>query len=196
MTESPGPDQYDDVNETVGSEWEAETTPYERISTVIGRTYAPVSADTVAERARTSAKTARKHLETMASEGFVETEPGKHGGTLYRRSPESMVLEQAVDILAETPESDLERRVAEMRRKIEDFRTTYGAESPSELAVAQTNDMLSGEGRSGDTIDEETLREWQTSERNLAFANAALAIANARRFVEQARNRDGRRSPS
>ncbi|MFA9418136.1 hypothetical protein [Natrinema sp. HArc-T2] len=33
-------------------------------------------------------------------------------------------------------------------------------------------------------IDAETIQEWQTLRRNLAFANAALSIANAQRFVD------------
>jgi len=35
----------------------------------------------------------------LADEGFVETMAGEHGGTLYRRSPQSLVVEQAADIL-------------------------------------------------------------------------------------------------
>jgi hypothetical protein len=61
MSDRIPPDEFDDVNEAVGEEWEAETTPYERIRRVIAHTYAPVSADTVASDSRTSPKTARKH---------------------------------------------------------------------------------------------------------------------------------------
>jgi len=33
-------------------------------------------------------------------------------------------------------------------------------------------------------MDPETIQEWQTLRRNLAFANAALSVANAKRFVD------------
>ncbi len=194
MTEASDPGPYEDVNEAVGTEWEEETTPYERVRTVIARTYTAMSADAVADRARTSPKTARKHLETMAAEGFVSTEPGAHGGTHYRRSSDSLVLEQATSILEETPKDELERRVTEMRRKLGEFRETYGADSPAELSVARTNDVLSGTEDADGGIDDGTVREWKTTERNLAFANAALAIANARQFV--GRHADGNRSLS
>jgi len=110
------------------------------------------------------------------------TEPAEYGATHYRRSPESVVLEQAADILAETSRSELKTRVTEMRRRLGKFRDTYGVESPEELAVVQTNDELAGH-ESRENIDDETIGEWRQTRQNLAFANAALAIANAREFV-------------
>ena len=56
-------------------------------------------------------KTARKHLNTLADEGFVETTTGEHGGTLYRRSPESLVVEQAADILEHVSTDELITRI-------------------------------------------------------------------------------------
>ncbi|GAA0277489.1 hypothetical protein GCM10009000_111060 [Halobacterium noricense] len=44
------PAEFADVNEAAGEEWEAETTPYERIRHVVAHTYSPVSANAVAIR--------------------------------------------------------------------------------------------------------------------------------------------------
>lgn len=79
MTEPEPPDPYEDVNEAVKEEWRAETTPAERVKSVIRDTYSPVSAETVADDALTTTKTARKHLETLADDGFVTTSHGTHG---------------------------------------------------------------------------------------------------------------------
>lgn len=178
------PDEFDDVNEAVEAEWEAETTPYERVREVISYIYTPTSVDSIAEDALTTSKTARKHLTSLADEGFVETESGEHGGTYYRRSPESLVVEQAADILDHVSVEELTDRITEMRQTLSSFQGTYGAESPEALAVDRSNDTL-GDGISdSEEIDPETLREWQTTRRNLAFANAALSIANAERFVD------------
>jgi hypothetical protein len=49
--------------------------------------------------------------------------------------------------------------------------------------VAETNSLLSGVESTAPELDTETIREWQTTRRNLAFANAALSIANAQEFV-------------
>ena len=184
MTDPGEPEAFDDVNQTVRDEWKAETTPYERIREVISRTYTPTDAETLADEACTSPKTARKHLNTLADDGFVATETGANGATLYRRSAESLVVEQAGDILSQVSTEDLRERIAEMREQLTDFQREYGVESPEELAIARTNELLDESGDGGGEPDDETIREWKTARRNLAFANAALSIANARRFVE------------
>ena len=80
MTDPIGPEEFSDVNEAVGKDWEAETTPYERAREVISRAYTPLSADTVAEDARTSPKTARKHLNASLTKGSSSQAPAKTEG--------------------------------------------------------------------------------------------------------------------
>jgi len=184
MSDSDDFEEFADVREAVGEEWEAETTPYERVRAVISHTYDPVSADAVAEDARTSPKTARKHLDTLAGEGFVATQPGENGGTRYRRSAESLVVEQAADILNHVSTDELAARIAEMRETVADFRAEHGVDSPEELAVEGVTRELSGSDHGDAELDPETLREWRTTRRNLAFATAALSIANAERFLD------------
>ena len=185
MTDPAEPAPFEDVNQAVREEWVAETTPYERVREVISRTYAPRDAETVADRAATSPKTARKHLSSLADDGFVTTETGPTGATLYRRSAESLVVEQAADILAQMSTEELRERVSEMRDRITAFQQEYGVESPEALTVDRTNDLLAESERADDNLDEEAIREWQTTRRNLAFANAALSIAHAQPFVER-----------
>ncbi|WP_262174702.1 DUF7342 family protein [Haloarcula laminariae] len=184
MDDRDPPEEFADVNKAVGEEWEAETTPYERIRRVVAHTYSPVSADAVADDAQTAPKTARKHLNTLAEEGFVETETGEHGATLYRRSPESLVVEQAADILEHVSTDELIARIQEMREQLSEYQSKFGVESPEELAVDQTNQALAASDSTPDEPDPETIREWKTLRRNLAFANAALSIGNAEQFVD------------
>lgn len=175
---------YEDVNEAVTDEWVDETTPYERVRQVIEHTYSPMTADSVADQTETAAKTARKHLDALAEEGFVTTTPGKHGATTYRRSPESLVVEQAADILEHVSTDELVSRITDMREQLERYRAEYGVDSPEELTVEQTNQMLSENDADPAVIEAAELQDWQTTRRNLAFANAALSIANAQRFVD------------
>lgn len=175
---------FEDINEAVGEEWVAETTPYERVREVVSRTYSPTNAETIANRARTSPKTARKHLNALADDGFVATETGANGATLYRRSAESLVVEQAADILSEVSTEELLDRIGEMRDRIGEFQREYGVESPEELALDRTNELLDESARTDGESDDEIIREWKTTRRNLAFANAALSIANAEKFVD------------
>jgi DNA-binding IscR family transcriptional regulator len=184
MTDKTLPDEFEDINEVAGDEWESETTPSERVRHVIAHTYSPASAATVAGDARTSPKTARKHLNALADEGFVVTTMGKHGGANYRRSPESLVVEQAADILEHVSTDELVTRIAEMRDRLNDYQAKYGVDSPEEVTIEQTNQTLSETDSGQSDIDAATLQDWQTTRRNLAFANAALSIANAERFVD------------
>ena len=184
MNDRSPPDEFTDINEAVGAEWESETTPYERIRHVIAHTYSAVSAESIADDARTAPKTARKHLNTLAEEGFVETATGKHGGTLYRRSPESLVVEQAADILNHVSTDELMTRIQEMRGQLTEYQSEFGVDSPEELAVDQANQALAESGSQQNEIDPETIREWKTLRRNLAFANAALSIGNAEQFID------------
>lgn len=188
MTDESTPDSFENVNAAVGEEWKAETTPYERVREVISHTYEPASAEEVAEDALTSPKTARKHLETLVSDGFVTAVAGETGGTRYRRSLDSLILEQAADLLSELSVAELEARTSEMRQTLQEFQETYDAQSPDELSVGLSNDALGSNETPGETSDRpepdpSTLTEWRTTRRNLALANAALSIANARKVV-------------
>jgi len=120
----------------------------------------------------------------------VGTTPGEQGGTLYHRSPESLVVEQAADILDNVSTDELVTRIQEMREQLTEYQAEFGVDSPEELAVNQTNQALAESGSPQTAIDPETIREWKTLRRNLAFANAALSIGNAEQFVD-----GDRRSP-
>jgi predicted ArsR family transcriptional regulator len=168
MTNAPA-----DVNERVAEEWKADTSPGERVRTVMKRTYDPQSVATIAERALTSETTARKHLEILSEDGFVEAVslPDKRG-TWYRRAPRSVVLERAQQLLDAVDIETLSARVTELRETVHEFEAQAGAESPRAAAIADTE------------LDAETMTEWQTARRNLKLARAALALADATEAVE------------
>lgn len=172
MTNAPF-EPGEDVNEAVKAEWEAETTPFERVRTVMKRTYEPQSADQIASRALTTPTTVRKHLEVLVEDGFVTatSEPGR-SATLYRRSSESLVLEQARDILSEMGKEELASRINELQAEIKRYRDETGVDSPEDVALEDVE------------IDRGTLREWQTTRRNLDIAKAALAIGQAEDSVQ------------
>jgi Fe2+ or Zn2+ uptake regulation protein len=170
MTDTDPPD---DVNEVVTAEWKEETTPFERVRSVIRRTYTPQSADEVADRAQTTPTTARKHLQQLTESGFVETvSKPERTATLYKRSNESLVLEQAHDILREIDTDELVMRITEMQDEIQAYRDELGVDSPEDAALQDVDH------------DGETLRDWQTTRRNLGIAKAALALSQAEETME------------
>lgn len=80
-------------------------------------------------------------------------------------------------------------RVVELRERICDLQAASSVESLEELLVEQTHQNLAEAATNHDDIDPELLQEWRKTRRNLAFANATLAIANA----EQVGNDDSQR---
>ena len=167
-------DRPADVNERVAEEWKDDTSPGERVRTVMKRTYDPQAVATIAERALTTETTARKHLGILAEDGFVEAvSPSGERGTWYRRAPRSVVLERARQILDSVDVETLSARVTELRDAVRAFEERTGAESPRAATVADAD------------LDAAAITEWQTARRNLKLARAALALADATEAVEK-----------
>ncbi len=160
------------VSEAV-SEWVTETTPRERVHTVIERAYEPISAADIATQAETTPKTARKHLDQLAREGFVtKTATSNQRGALYKRSPTSVVVEEAARINEQLSRSQLLDRIAELDADIERYRSETSADGPEAFALE------------GD-VDAELLYQWRSARRSLRFAKAALAISQAEHAVAE-----------
>ena len=162
-----------DINDAVVEEWLEETTPFERIYEIIRRTYDPTSASQIADRARVSPTTARKHLRTLVDAGEVTTSQDGQT-TVYRRSETGIVTEHAQSLLAERTPEEIASGITELKTQIQNWRDEYDVDSPEELArELDIEDADSDYGA--------LLREWQTTRRNLALAQATLAIAEASR---------------
>lgn len=159
------------VNEAVEEAWLAETTPFERVHEVIRRVYEPESAAEIADRARVSPTTARKHLRTLVDAGELTTSQDGQT-TRYRRSKTAIVTEHAHALLSERTPEEIATGVAEMKSRIHEWREEYGVDSPE--AFARELDIDDADSDRG-----AVLTEWQTTRRNLALAEAALAIGEA-----------------
>lgn len=158
-----------DVNEAVAEEWVAETTPFERVHEVLRTTVEPSTAAELAERARVSEPTARKHAESLAETGHVERVPDGRA-TRYRRSASAVVLERVEELRRDHMADELVDAVERLAERVRGYREEAGAESPG--ALAETLDP-------GDEDGWGLLARWRTTERNLAVARAALAHERA-----------------
>ena len=168
-----GGTDHRDVNDVVEAEWIEETTPFERVYEVISRVYDPISATQIGDRARVSSTTARKHLRTLVTAGEVTTSQDGQT-TLYRRSETAIVTEHAQSLLAERTPEEIASGIADMKAEIREWREEHGVDSPEEFArELDVDDADSDHG--------ELLTQWQTTRRNLALAQATLAISEASR---------------
>ena len=170
-TSPDGGTEHRNVNDVVEEEWVEETTPFERVYEIIRRTYDPASAAEIADRARVSPTTARKHLRTLESAGEVTTSQDGQT-TRYRRSKTAIITEHAQSLLAERTPEEIASGIADMKAQIQEWREEYGVDSPEEFARELDVDDVDGDHGV-------LLTEWQTTRRNLALAQATLAIGEA-----------------
>ena len=155
-----------DINETVVEEWKSETTPFERVREVLLSTTAPQYAKEIAERARVSEPTARKHLNLLTDSGIAETaETGQ--GTQYKRSRQSVAMQRISDLHTELSRKALTEGIKDLRQQIQTYQNEYHATSPDDLALQ----LESGEDEGWAVVS-----EWRSLEDNLDIAQAALAL--------------------
>ena len=166
----PAADPDADANEAAVQEWKAATTAFERVESVLGRTTDWQSASAIADRARVSEPTARKHLTALAESGRASTtETGV--ATQFRRNPDRRRLERVQRLADEHSTAELARAIREMKTRIRGFEDEHGATSPEELV-----DELEPDDDEG----WDALSRWQTTRQNLAFAKTALSFKETR----------------
>jgi predicted ArsR family transcriptional regulator len=162
-----------DINGRAKETWTEETTSRERIRAVLEETAEYATAPEIADRALTSEPTARKYLDEFVADGIgVTTQDGRT--TLYKRN-EGREIDERIDELRETTSRDeLIDGIREMKTRVQDYRDTYGVESPEELTLELDADAdgWADVGR------------WRATRRNLAIAQAALRIDEAHRLAE------------
>jgi DNA-binding transcriptional regulator YhcF (GntR family) len=167
-------DPYDegdqmDVNEAAEAAWTADSTPFERVKSIISHTHEYQSATVIADRARVSTPTARKHLESLVRSGYVVAREGRPRG--YTRNPDQRRFERIQQLADRYTQDELIVEIRQMKQRLADLHQEHDAASPSSL-VSQL-----------DADDEEgwqTVRTWRTTKRDLALAEAALAFMAAR----------------
>ena len=155
-----------DVNEAVVEEWVAETTPFERVRHVLHATTEPEYANRLADRARVSEPTARKHLDILAEAGIADTTTTGRG-TQYKRSRQTVAMQRIRDLHAQLSRAELADGIRALRDRVRSYQDDHGATDADDLALqfASVNDAEWG-----------VVAEWRALERDLDVAQAALAL--------------------
>lgn len=167
------PPEYDNVNEAAVEEWKQETTTRERVRSVVQRLQEPTPVSTIADRAHASEPVVRDTIEDLVDIGLVETlETGQ--GTLYKRNDQMYIYRQVVDLQEAYDDEELVTKLQELKETINSLRNKYGVESPMELAQELEPD---------DTDGWEAHTTWQTAQKNLYLAKAAISFSDARKAL-------------
>lgn len=171
--EIEAPPPYDDVNEAAVEEWKQGTTTRERIRSVVTRIQEPTPASEIAGRARASEPVTRDALADLADLGLVEMRSTSQG-TLYRRNDQMYIYRQVLELQDSYDEDELVSELQDLKETVNSFRERYGVESPAELAQQLGPDDAAGW---------EDHMVWQTAQKNLYLAKAAISFSDARKIV-------------
>lgn len=163
-------DDNDAVTEA-REDWKSSTTALERVQQVVEQTTTPKTASEVADEALVSEPTARKHLKSLVSVGTAAATEDA-GATRYSRNEDTILYRRIRELATEHSREELIESVQQMKARIRDIEQEYDAASPEELATS-----LEG-AASSDAW--EAVSEWQTTERNLHIAQAAINYGRAR----------------
>lgn len=155
-----------DVNEAVVEEWRAETTPFERVREVLRSTTEPEYAGELADRARVSEPTARKHLRVLADAGLADTVETSRG-TRYKRSQQTVAMRRISELHTRLSRAELAEGIRDLRADVRAFQDEYDATDPDDLALQLESD---------DSDAWRVVAEWRALEQNLDVAQAALAL--------------------
>lgn len=152
-------------------DWKRSTTALERVQQVIEQTTTPKTAGEIADEALVSEPTARKHLKSLVEVGtaIASEEPN---ATMYSRNEDTLLYQRIRELATERTQDELIESIQAMKHRIREFEDEYDAASPEDLATSL-----------GTAVPEdawEAVSEWQTTERNLHIAQAALNYGRAR----------------
>ncbi|WP_096391768.1 winged helix-turn-helix domain-containing protein [Halopenitus persicus] len=167
MTSPDAPTEHweGDVNEAAVEDWKADTTTFERIRQVIDVTTEPQSAKQIAERARVSEPTARKHLAALAETGRVKTIT-TDTGSRYMRAPQMLAMQRIADIHREHTKDEIRQAIQDLKSERRDFQERYDVGDIDELTLKLEPDDDGWQD----------LTRWQQVEQNLEIAQAALTL--------------------
>ncbi|WP_311174091.1 winged helix-turn-helix domain-containing protein [Halobellus ordinarius] len=154
-----------DVNEAAVEDWKADTTTFERVRQIIDVTTEPQSAGEIADRARVSDPTARKHLAALAETGRVKTIT-TDAGTRYMRAPQMLAMRRIADIHREHTKDEIRQAIQDLKEERREFQEQYDVVDVDELTL---------ELEPGDDGWQDLTR-WQQIEQNLEIAQAALTL--------------------
>lgn len=155
-----------DVNETVVEEWKAETTPFDRVKAVLLATTTYQYAKLIADRARVSEPSARKHLNALAEAGVAETDDAGQG-TRYKRSRETVAMTRIRELHEALTKAELVEGIRNLKAQINTYQDEYDVTDPDDLAVELGAD--DGDGWTA-------ISRWKATEENLKLAQAALSL--------------------
>lgn len=150
--------------------WVEETASVDRVISVALALEQPRTADWIADEAEVSTTTARDHLSRLV-ELRVLTAVEQRGATTYHPDEAYQRFRDVSRLVEEHTREELEQLTVEAKQDIEELKTAYGVESPTELRGLATADGTS----SADAREHfRKASEWDSHRHVLSIAKEAF----------------------
>lgn len=168
------PAPSDEMLEEELEEWERTHDTRQRIKHVLAGVREPTPVSQIADRARCSQKTARKHLEELVDDRIVlkVTDPQ---GSRYYRNDEYFEWRRADQLSVEYSEAALVDELAELEERDQLFQEEFDSTTPTHVEFPP-------EEASHKEIHDlwDTLTSWETVRRDIERYREALRLARRR----------------
>lgn len=164
----------DDLLEEEVAEWKQRHDTRQRIKQVLIGIREPVPASQIAEQARCSSKTARKHLEDLVDERIV-LKVNDPQGDRYCRNDEYFEWRRAHQLSVNHSETELLGKLDDLETQEQTYQSQFDALSPTIVDFPPEN-------ATHDEIHEmwEELTAWETLRRDIERYREALRLARKR----------------
>ncbi|RJX47874.1 winged helix-turn-helix domain-containing protein [Halonotius pteroides] len=161
----------EDPIQAAEAEWKASTTALERVKQVSEQTTTTEPVSEIATEALVSEPTARKHLNALVEIGTV-TKTTESGTTKYSRDDDQLLYQRIRTLASEHSRETLIDEIQDLKQRLDELKTEYDAVSPETVVTDLSTDAVES--------DWEAVAEWQTVERDLHIAQAAINYERAR----------------
>lgn len=168
MSEEPeiDPTWEGDINEAVVAEWKASTSTFERVREVLLQSTAFTAPEAIAEKARVSPPTARKHLNILHDSGIAEKNETEDG-VVFKRSKQQVAMQRVAEIHTDYSKEEVIAAIQELKERRKTFREKYGVDSVEEMVISIDD---------ADEAEWNDVSEWQSLNQDLSVASAALSL--------------------
>lgn len=112
--------------------WKEHQSAFDRVRAVAVTVSEPKPADWIAEQAHVAGNTARDHLQRLVEMNVLRTTPGETA-TRYEPDPLYTRMQALRDLLDNRTRDDLLELRGDLQEQVEEWRTEYDSDSPSEL---------------------------------------------------------------
>jgi len=163
--------ESDDPIQAAKAEWKASTTALERIKQVSEQTATSQPVSAIATEALVSEPTARKHLAALVEVGTV-TKTTESGTTKYSRDDDQHLYQRIRTLASEHSQETLIDEIQDLKQRLDELKSEADAVSPETIVTNISADTTES--------DWDAVAEWQTVERDLHIAQAAINYERAR----------------